>query len=135
MNRAISGIMAAMVLAVGAKAATHVEWKNEKVVVHCDKADEWDKNMRIDDALTWNNRPTACWEHAKMVSKSKYRMRFLPDPPTSVGVATHSPAVTDVFISSFTLRAYLFAGSPSNGSATMLHDLFQTLGPVPIRTD
>ena len=64
MNRAISGIMAAMIMAVGAKAATHVEWKNEKVVVHCDKADEWDKNMRIDDALTWNNRPTACWEHA-----------------------------------------------------------------------
>ncbi|MBR5840437.1 MAG: hypothetical protein IKZ84_18000, partial [Victivallales bacterium] len=65
MNRTFSGIMAAMMMAVGAEAATHVEWKNEKVVVHCDKADEWDKKVSIDDAVTWNNRPTACWEHAK----------------------------------------------------------------------
>ena len=68
MVRRLSGIVAAMMLAASVQAATHVEWKNEKVIVHCDKADEWDKNMRIDDAIQWNGRPTACWEHAKRVS-------------------------------------------------------------------
>ena len=42
MVRRLSGIMAAMMLAASVQAATHVEWKNEKVIVHCDKADEWD---------------------------------------------------------------------------------------------
>ena len=83
MVRRLSGIMAAMMLAASVQAATHVEWKNEKVIVHCDKADEWDKNMRIDDAVQWNGRPTACWEHAKRVSIR------LPKAPKDWSTHTH----------------------------------------------
>ena len=83
MIKTLHGIVVAMMMVVVAEAATHVEWKNEKVIVHCDKADEWDKNARIDDAVQWNGKPTACWEHTK---SSHVR---LPKAPTDWSTHTH----------------------------------------------
>ena len=83
MNKTITGIMVAIMLVVGAEAASKMEWKNEKVIVCCDQQDEWGENVRMDDAVRWKGRLTACWEQAKTGGIS------LPKAPTDWSPHTH----------------------------------------------
>ena len=75
--------MAALMMAVCVETMALVEWKNEKVIVHCDQQDEWDEKVRIDDSVPWNGRPTACWEHAKTA------LVHLPKAPKNWSTHTH----------------------------------------------
>ena len=74
--------MAAVMMAAGA-AAVSAEVENETVIVHGDRAEEWDEAVTIDETVQWNGRPTACWAHAKTTAI------ILPKAPADWSTHTH----------------------------------------------
>ncbi len=74
--------MAAVMMAAGA-AAVSAEVENETVIVHGDRAEEWDEAVTIDETVQWNGRPTACWAHAKTTDV------VLPKAPADWSTYTH----------------------------------------------